>query len=307
MQANTNIVPVLKRLVPMMKGVDKHQEVLKEIYHTLSQMYEQMGDLDTALYFYKEFAEFERTPENEVPGEPMEKSILVSADTTDSNEFAHYNTLETEKILTAIIDVQEHERKKIAQEIYDDMGQVISSIKLQLPSLVKPEALAEKSESLNDLIELLNKVFKEVQPLTDGLYPLTLETLGLHSVLEEMCRKASGQGLRMNFYADTADCEFPTWLQLTIYRIALELIRNIKIHSKASEASLQLICHDKYMILLAEDNGVGFDPEILNDHHTGRGLTNTKVRTQMIHGNFSIESRPGGGTVVSIEIPLTFS
>jgi signal transduction histidine kinase/ligand-binding sensor domain-containing protein len=210
--------------------------------------------------------------------------------------------------LEAIIDTEEKERRRIAADLHDGLGQLLSSVKINLgvasdkleeKKIAETKSLVHKSQTAIDLIA------NELRNISYNLLPPSLEQFGLASAIEEEVLKLSIDTKR-KIYFDHAltDVKFDQRLEVVIFRVFQELINNAIKHANADEITLQLIQHDHEIVFMIEDNGVGFDFEKSLIKKNSSGLKNLRSRINLIKGKISIDSRPGSGTSVIIKIPI---
>lgn len=193
------------------------------------------------------------------------------------------------------MEVQEQERKRIAEDLHDSLGHLLSAAKMNLQS-------GNGQEQLNASMQLLNQASEELRNISFNLMPNVLEEEGLTPALNELAEKSGKSGkIAVSFQAhDIKSLKFDKLAQFNIYRIVQEAINNIMKHAGATEAGIQLIGKENNLTIMIEDNGKGFDPKnILN----GRGQKNMRARTNWLNGNFHLDSRPGHGTTICIDIP----
>ncbi len=204
------------------------------------------------------------------------------------------NLLQKEKA-SALMEVQEQERKRIAEDLHDSLGHLLSAAKMNLQS-------GNGKEQLNSSIQLLNQASEELRNISFNLMPNVLEEEGLTPALNELAEKSGKSGkMAVSFQAHgIKSLKFDKLAQFNIYRIVQEAINNIMKHAGATEAGIQLIGKENNLTIMIEDNGKGFDPKnILN----GRGQKNMRARTNWLNGNFHLDSSPGHGTTICIDIP----
>jgi signal transduction histidine kinase len=195
---------------------------------------------------------------------------------------------------TAILDTQEQERKRIAEDLHDSLGHLLSTAKMNLQS--------GSTDLSRQTIQLLNQASEELRNISFNLMPRVLEEEGLTPALNELAEKTQQSGKMMvSFQAhDLEKFSFDRLAQFNIYRIVQEATNNILKHAGATETGIQLIGQENNLVIMIEDNGKGFDP---NKVQHGRGQRNMRARTQWLNGNFHLDSTPGHGTTISIEIP----
>lgn len=212
-----------------------------------------------------------------------------------------------QKSVSAMLEGQECERKRIARDLHDRLGSMLSMVKLHFKSVEDDiDAIKEKNRVVYEKANcLLDEACEEVRKISNDLVSGVLNKFGLIPALDELKRKIEGPGrLNMevlNFGFDENRLDYT--IEINLYRIIQELITNILKHSEASEVSLQLIKKDTGINIVMEDNGVGFDITQLK-HSKGMGLKNIESRVSSLLGEFVIDSGKGSGTTISIDIPL---
>jgi two-component system, NarL family, sensor kinase len=206
----------------------------------------------------------------------------------------------------AVIDAEEKERRRIAQDLHDGVGQILSAAKLNLSNYESKATFRteEEKEALRNALDLINDSVKEVRAVSHNMMPNTLIKLGLASAVREFITKI---GSIPNFKVDLEivglDQRLPEQTETVLYRVIQEIVNNIIKHSQANHISLQLIKHDTEMTVMIEDNGVGFDTAKISEF-SGIGLKNIISRIEFLNGRVDFDSTPGHGTNVIIEVPL---
>jgi signal transduction histidine kinase len=199
-----------------------------------------------------------------------------------------------------IIQMLENERNRIARELHDGIGTYISTLKINL-QVLEQNAADEKLVPYKNSTELLDKTSTELRKITKGLSNESLQEKGLAPALQELVSSIpSSDSMQVRFLTDKTNHRFDPLLETNYYRVAQELINNSLKHSQATKISLQLIDHDNDLLLMLEDNGVGFDQ---TKNSEGMGLKNIKNRIDFLGGTFKIESVPEKGSTFIIEVP----
>ncbi|MGN6399268.1 MAG: ATP-binding protein, partial [Flavisolibacter sp.] len=203
--------------------------------------------------------------------------------------------LEWQQIQTArqMVQVQEAEQKRIAQDLHDELGGNLAALKMTLNSFNLSD------ERVGVLTELIDTASANARNIAHNLMPPEFETTSLDSLLASHCQRLSIENdLQFHFHATGQKKYFPRQDELMIYRIAMELASNILKHSKATEATLQLIYHENYLEIMTEDNGKGFS----TTQSEGIGLANIRSRVNFLNGTINIDSGMHGTTTI-IQIP----
>ncbi len=212
------------------------------------------------------------------------------------------------KAVQDMLDWQETERRRLSEEIHDGVGPLLSTLKLSLEGMATPAAVADPDFRNNyyNALELLQNATRELRDLSHALMPAALVDFGLVAALENLCRKARESGqVQVDFYHAGLNERLSPAVEKALYRIAQELLNNAFRHARAAHISVQLIRHAGSIVLMVEDDGIGFDREQLQQlSHRGIGLQNIRMRTRSMGGAFHLESRPGQGVLATVEVPL---
>ncbi len=206
--------------------------------------------------------------------------------------------------LDAVITATEQEKRRMARELHDGIGQQLSSIKLGLSNIFNQ--ISNSTEENKTKFQILEKVVDEsardVRELSHRMMPKSLSELGLGAALQDSVEKSLGlNNIRFNFHDDTDGNRFDSQIEVNIYRVAQELINNILKHSGADRVSIDLLKEDETLVLAVKDNGKGFDPE----KDQGHGLLNIKSRLQQINASLHFDFPEEGGTETTIKTPLS--
>jgi PAS domain S-box-containing protein len=205
-----------------------------------------------------------------------------------------------------LLEAQERERKRVARELHDGLGQTLSAMKFRIENTIgelDAEEQPEGADALKNLVSMAQRAVEEVRRISKNLWPSILDDLGLLPTISWFCREFGEVQPHVRIEKEMAVQEdsVPDALKITIYRILQEAMNNVARHSRASELSLSLKEEDGRLHLTIRDNGVGFDtaqPAPREGLDRGLGLASMKERTELSSGRFSIESRPGFGTTI---------
>lgn len=206
---------------------------------------------------------------------------------------------ERRKRIMALFDGQEMERRRISRELHDGLGQQLIGTKLQIETCDSDDPACIR-KTMEETKSSLHGIVDELRRISNDLRPVSLDELGLKTALSNLCSEVGRQvGIDIEFDADiNSQPEASTTVFL--FRIAQEGIHNVIKHAKAGNVSLQLIENRDSLIMILEDDGIGFDPSIAGK---GNGLSNMKERANLLGGTFNIESEPGKGTTIRVKIP----
>jgi len=206
--------------------------------------------------------------------------------------------------LKTMVATQEEERKRISRDLHDDIGTKLTALKHFLSAL-KEKASYRKEEEIRSLAEnseqVLQETIEDVRQLLLNLSPAILEEFGYTTAVEGLIHKINEtKQIHFNLVVFGLNQRLQKDYELALYRITQELINNALKHAKAKRVSLQIGYRDGKIILMIEDDGVGFDVHVCK---SGYGLPNLKARTKLLKGTMTIDSQQGKGTSVLIEIP----
>lgn len=211
-----------------------------------------------------------------------------------------------EDLLQRLVTAQEDERRRVARELHDSVGQLLSALSLGVRAVkdagpLPPAAL----ERLEDVQRLADEIGRETHDLAIRIRPTALDDVGLVVALRNHLEDWSARtGVEVQFQAVGLEASrFAPDVETTIYRIVQEALTNVVRHAGARLLSVVVERQDGRAIAIVEDNGVGFDPE--RSAAAGRlGLIGMRERAALVGGRLEIESSPGKGTSVIIQIPL---
>ncbi|QMU27772.1 sensor histidine kinase [Adhaeribacter radiodurans] len=207
-----------------------------------------------------------------------------------------------------LIQSQENERKRIAAELHDSVGQSLILIKNRILLLKKrlddPEKVARHAD---DLTETVAHTISEIRGISYGLRPFQLDMLGLTQSINGLVDEVSeGSGIDIRVNADSIDNLFPKEQEINVYRIIQECLNNIVKHSAATSARVNIVREDGLVHLSVEDNGKGINPTNATNSvpKSGFGLRGMQERLSILAGKLQIKSAVPQGTVIQITLPV---
>lgn len=218
------------------------------------------------------------------------------------------NRINEQRIKTvSIIQGQEEERKRIAQELHDGIGQILTGLKFSIES-IKGNAEEKEQERLKEIRVITKQVIQEVRRVSFNLMPSVLSDFGLVPALKNLTEQTNNHSHAEIVFKNYAGYQrMDKSLEISIYRIIQEALNNAIKHSDADKISLQLVGNEKGTDIFVIDNGKGFDKNKKSassqNQQAGLGIRNMQERTKIINGTFEIESIPGEGTSIHIHIP----
>jgi signal transduction histidine kinase len=219
------------------------------------------------------------------------------------------NELEKEKLLVAtraVMQGEEKERTRLARDLHDSLGGMLSGIKLKISNAMKGNVILPEDMALQfeNTLGLLDSTIGELRHIANNLMPESLMKFGLKSSLTDFCNRFNekeNELVSFQYYGE--DQRFESEIEIAVFRIAQELISNALKHSKATKTEVQVIVDESRICLQVMDNGIGFDRETALKK--GRGLKNIENRVAALGGNIETQSQPGQGTETMIEFQRT--
>jgi signal transduction histidine kinase len=199
------------------------------------------------------------------------------------------------------IEIKEQTLSDISRELHDNIGQIASLIKINL-NLVLPNLQSEDHEKVDESLQLLKQLIKDIQSVSVSLKGENLKRFGFLGMMErDIERYQKTAGLTIQLSSPASMPELDPAVEIFLYRMSQEIFNNIIKHAKATEVNARLAIKNKQLILSFQDNGVGFDPA---KEINGSGLINLKERCKMIHADFDLHSEPNAGTKITITLNL---
>ena len=201
-----------------------------------------------------------------------------------------------------LIDTQEQERRRIACELHDDLGQRLALVESEISQL-RDECEPSVRPRLDDIRNQLSEASKSTREISHGLHPPHLEQLGLETALRKLCRDFShNTTLEVQLAQGTLPDHLDSHVSLSLYRVVQEALHNVEKHSHAHHVEIQLNAKAGSLHLHIADDGSGFASEEVTQ--IGLGMANMKERVVAIGGTISISSTPMKGTRIDVSVPF---
>jgi signal transduction histidine kinase len=227
--------------------------------------------------------------------------------------FRHMRDVEQKKrdyenrLLTAVIEAEERERKRFASDLHDGLGPVLSSIKMSLSSLHDQTPKAHQTKVLANVDIMVNEAIRSIKEISDNLSPHVLSNFGIEKALQNFINRIQTTGkIKFTTHFNTNDQRFNTNIETILYRVACELIQNTCKHSGANEATCSLLVSNGSVTFEYADNGIGYDIETIKEGNIpqGTGLYNIFSRVESLKGTVTFETPQRKGIFVTVQIPL---
>jgi signal transduction histidine kinase len=213
------------------------------------------------------------------------------------------------ELLKKLVTAQEEERRRISRELHDEFGQEMTSMLVRLQVLEKMDRDERAGEVIEGLKHSVSQLLGSIHDLALELRPTALDDLGLVPALSQYAKTCPANlGITVDFEeVGIGGQRLPREIETTLYRTIQESLTNVARHARVKKASVLLRRNERSIIAIIEDNWVGFDKDDINGGQAKRrrlGLYGMEERVALIGGAFTIESRPGSGTTIHIEIPV---
>ncbi len=208
------------------------------------------------------------------------------------------------RVLNAVINTEENERKRFAKDLHDGLGPLMSTVKMSLSALNDRIKDPSGIVILNNTNHLINEAINTLKDISNNLSPHVLTNFGLASAINAFITKINQtKAITIEFKSNMENTRLENDREVVIYRAVCELINNSIRHSGASKIDIELNKHEKFVTLQFCDNGRGFDTSGLKkEDPTGMGLSNIETRVRSVDGVFILESTPGKGTSALIKV-----
>jgi PAS domain S-box len=207
-----------------------------------------------------------------------------------------------------LMEIQELERRAIARDLHDEIGQALTAIKLNLRELRPVPNCEPVEEQIADSLEILDQVLQRVRSLALDLRPSLLDELGLVPALRwYVGRQAERAGWELQFFAEGITSRPSPEIEIACFRIAQEALTNVARHSQARKVEVRLETVQQKLTLVIHDNGIGFDPQAVRTGSragTSVGLSGMEERVRIAGGYFDINSGPTMGTEIRVAFPV---
>ncbi|MCP4607793.1 MAG: PAS domain-containing protein [Planctomycetes bacterium] len=203
-----------------------------------------------------------------------------------------------------LVEVQENERRYLAQELHDQIGQNLTGLKFLL-EMASSKSGKEPEESLAQAQTLINELISRIRSISIDLRPPMLDYLGLlPALLWHFKCYTESTGIEVAFQHEGLEQRFPAEVETAIYRIIQESLTNIARHAHVDSATVQILASQFNFNVRISDRGIGFDPEVAATAAKSIGLVGMHERAASLGGQLTVYSAPGHGTNLEVELPL---
>lgn len=206
----------------------------------------------------------------------------------------------------AVMEAEERERKRIASDLHDGIGQMMSAAKMNLSGIQNRLAFTEPADrdAFDRIIALVDESCREVRAVSHNMMPNALLKAGLSSAIQEFVDNLDSRILKVTLYTEGLDQRLDAQVEIVLYRILQECVNNVIKHSGANRLDISLIRDAAGISCTVEDNGQGFALEEIRARGGGLGLRNMQARLDFLRGSMDIDTAPGRGTLIAIHVPI---
>jgi signal transduction histidine kinase len=230
----------------------------------------------------------------------LEQRLIAQVQTNEEN------TRYLQHLSTRLIGAQEEERRTVARELHDEVGQALTAVHVEL-TLAQRRLQADSAHAnlLSDAESITRGALETVRDMSQLLHPVILDDLGLPAAIEWQARAFEGRhGIRVDVTQDGIDKRLPRAVELASYRIVQEALTNVARHARASSCLISLRRVASDLEILVEDDGRGFNVDEDVTARRGLGLVGMRERAALLDGRIAVESGDGSGTKLKVRLPL---
>lgn len=248
-----------------------------------------------------------------VTSEDMELLTSIGSQVSEivSNAWLHLKLVEKEAarqvLLKSLVEAQEEERRRLARELHDGAGQTLTGLLVRLKIIENKSPLPQMQKDLKVMQGLVSDTIEQIRTLAHQLRPAALEEFGLPLALDALVQDMSrNDGFAAECRCDIKNNEVPNEIESVLYRIAQEGLTNVIRHSHATHLSLSVERSPRGILMIIEDDGVGFDPGTLGirDGKKHLGLVSMRERAEILGGTLDVYTAPEMGTTIQVTIPV---
>lgn len=227
------------------------------------------------------------------------RRLIIAIDITEQQKAE-------KRAISAIIEGEERERKRIAKELHDGLGQYLSAANMNLETVYEdmPLPKGHLRFTFKNGLEMLEHAIYETRAISQNLLPKAIQDYGLELAVESLINQLNNihKEITFRFYGNLNGADLTEKIQINLYRIVQEALNNSIRHGKPEKVDIQLVCSENEILLSIEDNGKGFD--INSSNGNGIGLRSMKTRVGAMSANLDIASTKDRGTIISVVVPL---
>lgn len=208
------------------------------------------------------------------------------------------------QLSTSVVEAREEERRRIARELHDELGQRLTALKMELSALPGVGSLAARKERVEGLMTMLDDTLASVRRISSDLRPMMLDDLGLNPAIEWLAREAARRmGIEVAVRLSENEGPLDDRVATAVFRMVQEALTNVARHARATDVTVSLRQHDGELELVVEDNGIGY-PQGAMQREGSFGLLGMRERAAMLGGRLEYTNAPGSGARLTVRLPL---
>jgi two-component system sensor histidine kinase UhpB len=208
------------------------------------------------------------------------------------------------QLSTSMVEAREDERRRIARELHDELGQRLTALKMELSALSSTRGRETRQERIVGMLVMLDETLASVRRISSDLRPMMLDDLGLNAAIEWLARDAGRRmGIEVTVRLGESDPPVGERVATAVFRMVQEALTNVARHARASEAQIAVRQDGDELVISVEDNGIGY-PESAMQREGSYGLLGMRERAAMFGGRLEIANRPDRGARLTVRLPL---
>jgi PAS domain S-box-containing protein len=232
---------------------------------------------------------------------------MVITDVTQRSLLAQeqsWHRLELRRLAASVVEAREEERRRIARELHDELGQRLTALKMEIASLRSGDPRCDEAGRITGMLEMVDSTVAALRRIAADLRPLMLDDLGLNAAIEWLARDAARRmDMEVTVSLGSEDPPLAAGADIALYRMVQEALNNVGRHAHATDVRIGLRQDGDELVLTVHDNGRGFPERSMRQE--GRfGLVGIRERSLMLGGRLEIDNPPGGGGRITVRLPL---
>ncbi|WP_173021525.1 sensor histidine kinase [Lewinella sp. W8] len=229
-----------------------------------------------------------------------QRRLLAQHRQMQQEEIRHQQAL-----LAAAVDVQEAERRRIARDLHDDIGSLLTAARLYLRQMKAGGDAGRNEEIRQESLNILDEIIQNTRRITHDLLPAELEKFGFIAAAEDLCDRLNNSGGVSVDFTATVNKRLPEQKEIALYRVLQELLNNTIKHAEAKRIEVHADWLRDRFRFAYQDNGRGFEMPERGTSTGGLGLKNIESRISLVGGSVDYRAAPGQGVSVNIDLPIT--
>jgi PAS domain S-box-containing protein len=228
------------------------------------------------------------------------RAVTVIRDITERKNFE-------KRIMNAIIETEERERKRFSEDLHDELGSILSTIKIYINTIHQEELEVQKRKELVEFTnQLINQAIQNSKEIANNLSPNVIKRFGLITAIQSYCEKIQlSASINVYFNASEFNQKLKEDSEISIYRVISELLNNTVKHAGATEVEIIFKSINEKLNIIYSDNGKGFDFEkTITENTKGLGLQNIVSRINSLNGTYKVSSEPNKGFIIKTEVVI---